>query len=227
MIESTVPDDELRGRLSCLDLDGRRVAVLGTVKGLTNESRLVEMAAREIGPEAIAVHIGKEELKGLESVLDGDVDSAPLSSYEKVYARKLSVFGDIQIPPPSLVEALRAARSRKIPCLPLDFNDERYSSVYTRHIDGLTMIRQSLRLKRVNRKRFPKDDLEGFTVKWDRVANAMRGFRKLEKEREGHMARRIGSLSGRYDPLLCVVELERKNGILEEIGKLSGSKCGV
>ena len=206
-------------RLKIVLLSGRKIGVLGTIKGLVSERKKVREAFDSIRPTAIAVHIGKEELAGLEAVLDGEIDSAPLSSYERVYARKLAVFGEIQIPPPSLVEALRLAKENDIECLPLDFNDEAYSTQYTKTINGITMVRQSLRLKRVNRKKYPRDDPLEFILKWDRTVNRLRGFSRLEEKRERYISRKIIIASRKFDPLLCVVELERMSGILTLIEK--------
>lgn len=209
--DTSVPDD----RVAYLELGGSRVYLLGTIKGLMSEADIVERAAREIKPEALAIHIGKEEIKGLRAVVDGDVQTTYLSSYEKVYAKKLSRFGEVQIPPPSLVKGMAMSSEMEIPILPLDFNDEEFASIYTEKISGLTMIRQSLRLKRVNRKKFKSDTPEEFMREWDRVSNRLKGHRNLEVKREEHMARRIRKISKRYGVILCILELERLQGIHE------------
>jgi hypothetical protein len=207
----------LKDRATVRTISDTSVMVLGTIKGLVSERSLVRKAAEKFHPEAIAIHIGKEEIKGLKAVANGEVKNTYLSSYEKVYARELSRFGEVQIPPPSLVESLEIAEELELPLTHLDYGDERYSSIYTRHIDGMTMIRQSLRLKRVNRRRFKSRTAEEFVAEWDEVANRLRGFRKLEESRERRIASRIMKLSGKYGRILAVVELERKNGIIRNL----------
>ncbi|MGA1821574.1 MAG: hypothetical protein ACMUIG_03505 [Thermoplasmatota archaeon] len=211
--DSSVPEERVRK----LTISGARVYLLGTIKGLLSERQIVETMFEESKPKAVAVHIGKEEIKGLRAVVDGKVETTYLSSYEKVYAKKLSKFGEVQIPPPSLVRGMELSRESDIPILPLDYNDEEYASTYAHEVSGLTMIRQSLRLKRVNRKKFKSERSEDFVLEWDRISNRLRGHRKLEMKREEHMAGRIRKISKKYDVLLCILELERLEGVYERL----------
>jgi len=205
------------GRATILEISSCSVMVLGTIKGLLSEGELVRSAVLKHDPDIIAVHIGKEELEGLKAVVNGEVKNTYLSSYEKVYARKLSRFGEVQIPPPSLVESFHLSQELDIPVSYLDYGDKRYSSIYTEHVNGMTMIRQSLRLKRVNRKRFRSTSAEQFVTEWDEVSNKLGGYRRVEESREGRMASRIRKLSKRYERILAVVELERKPGIMADL----------
>lgn len=193
------------------------IRVLGTIKGLVCEKELVKKAVMDQEPEIIALHISKEEIRGLGKVVDGKVKNTYLSSYEKVYARELSRFGEVQIPPPSLVEAYGLSKEMEIPLRPLDFNEVSYSRIYTQCIDGLTMMRQSLRQKRVNRKKFRSTTAEEFCLEWDRTVNRLKGFRMLEDRREKRMSSRIIKLGGTFKRMLAVVELERMDGILEHL----------
>jgi hypothetical protein len=190
------------------------VHLLGTVKGLVSEAVLVRRAIDDLGPDLVGLHIGKEEMKGLRSVVEQRVDEMPLSSYEKLYALRLSRYGDVQIPPPSLVEAMRICRERSIPLHHLDFKEDQYSDIYTRLITGTTMIRQSLRLKSVARVSFKDPDPASFAVHWDKVANRIGGFSELERQREAHMAGRIVSLASKVGVHLHILEIERLEGIL-------------
>ncbi|MGA1848268.1 MAG: hypothetical protein ACMUHB_02910 [Thermoplasmatota archaeon] len=210
-------EGELKGRATVHTLSSTSVMVLGTIKGLVSERTLVRKAADVHSPDVIALHVSKEELKGLKAVASGKVKNTYLSSYEKVYARELSRFGEVQIPPPSLVESLEIAQDLELPLAHLDYGDEKYSSIYTRHVDGMTMIRQSLRLKRVNKRKFRSETAEDFVMEWDEVANKLRGFRKLEESRERRMASRIDKLSDKYVRILAVVELERRDGIVRSL----------
>jgi hypothetical protein len=185
---------------------------LGTVKGLVEDASEAEKLYDRLHPSAIGLHISPEELKGLKAVADGRIKEVPLSSYEMVYARKLSVFGEVQVPSPSLVVILRKASSENIPVFPLDMNDEDYSDVYTRNISGLSMVRTSLNLKRINKKKFKSKTPGEFTFEWDRAVN-IKAYMKVEKEREKYMARSIKKGWSRYKPFLCIVELERMDGI--------------
>jgi hypothetical protein len=187
--------------------------VVGSVKGLVEEGEIVRSLLDNNKPEAVALHIGKEELEGLKAVIQGKVKNTMMSSYEKVYARKLSRYGEVQIPPPSLVESLRWAKEEDRPVLTLDFDDAEYDTVYTDIVSGLTMVRQSLRLKRINRRKFKLDNAIEFALEWDRVSNRLSGLKKLERARERKQSENIKLSLERFDVVLCVVEMERKEGI--------------
>jgi pheromone shutdown protein TraB len=217
--ESVSQGKTSRDRSREMNLDGSKVFIVPTVKGLVSEAVIVKESIRRYTPDAIAVHIGKEEMKGLKSVVDGKVKMTYLTSYERVYALKLSRFGEVQVPPPTLVESLRMARDLKIPIFTLDLSDEEYTDIYTRYISGVTMIRNSLRLKRINRKKFKSQTPEDYAMEWDRISNRYRGFRLLEEHRERYQAKRIIKLCKKHDRLLCVVEYERSDGIIEAIEK--------
>ena len=208
-------------RSHVMNVKGCNVTLLGTVKGLSSERDLVRSTVKMARPDRICIHIGREEMKGLAAVVDGEVENTYLSSYERIYAKKLSVFGEVQVPPPSIVEALRISRDLDIDCIPLDLDEESYSSSYTDLIGPLTMINQSLRLKRINRRKFRSGSAEEFVKEWDRVVNRARGFRKLEVLREEHMASEIASNCKGFKRVLCVLELERLEGVKRELGRIA------
>ncbi len=213
------PSDDDRSpsvdRTNVLELPNGNVTVLGTVKGLVSERKLVQKIFRASRPEVVGLHIGKEEISGLKAVVKGKVENTYLSSYEKVYARELSKYGEVMIPPPSLVEAYEVAKSLDIPVKALDFDETNYATIYTEMIDGVTMIRQSLRLKSINKKKFKAENAEEFVIEWDRLVNRYKGFRKLEAKREAKIAKRIRSLSDKYGDVLAIVEFERMEGIVK------------
>ncbi len=192
------------------------LTLLGIVKGLAKDAELAESTFEEVNPLAVGIHISPEELMGLEAVVQGEIEEVPLSSYEMVYAKKLSRFGEVQVPSPSLVTIFKKAKDKEIPVIALDMDEETYSDIYTETISGLSMIRTSLKLKGVNRKKFRSTTAEGFSIEWDRAVNS-KAYMKLERIRENHMADEIRNSISKYSPLLCLVELERMNGIVSQL----------
>jgi hypothetical protein len=189
------------------------IFLLGTIKGLVSDTGIVEETFAMIGPDAVCLHISPEELNGLEAVVQGKVKKTPMSSYEMVYARKLSKFGEVQIPSPSLVSGFKLSRKNEIPVFAIDMDDEEYSKVYTETIGGVSMIRSSLRLRSINRKKFKSDSVEDFIVQWDKATNGTRAFIRLEMARERHFACSIMRISKEHEKVLCILEIERLNGI--------------
>jgi hypothetical protein len=204
----------LDDRATLVKLSSGDVIVLGTLKGLVSERKIVLKSFESYDPDVVGLHIGSEEITGLKAVVKGKVKDTYLSSYEKIYARELSKYGEVQIPPPSLVEAFELSKKFQIPLKGLDFNDNDYSRIYTDVIDGLSMVRQSLRLKNINRRKFKAETAEDFILEWDRAVNKFKAFRNLEMRREKKMAKRIRFLSEKYGKVLAIVEYERKEGII-------------
>jgi hypothetical protein len=204
-------------RSRTVTVGGRRVHLLGTIKGLLSEQDLVTEHLSKHSPSAVGLHIGPQELKGLRSVIDGKVRSTYLSSYEKVYALKLSRFGEVQVPPPSLVGALRWSMENDARVIALDYSDDEYDRVYTETIGGMTLIRQSLRLKSLNRRKVRSTTPEAFCLEWDSWVNRPSGFRRLERKRELHFAERVRAVAAKHTPLVVVLELERLDGIISSL----------
>lgn len=165
----------------------------------------------------LCLHISREEIRGLKAVVNGKIKNTFLSTTEKIYAREMSRFGEVQVPPPSLVEACRISLKDKIPLVPLDMDDGSFSKQYTELIGGTTLVRQSLRLKRINRRKFRSDTPEGLAIEWDRSINRFRGFRRLEEKREENMASGIRSVCNGHSRVLAVLEYERMSGIISHL----------
>jgi hypothetical protein len=195
---------------------GKGLILLGTVKGLVKDASMAEKVFEKVLPAAVALHISPEELKGIEAVVTGKIKEIPLSSYEMVYAKKLSSFGEVQVPSPSLVAIFKKARKANIHIIPLDMDEDQYAEVYTRTISGFAMVRTSLNLKRINRKKFRSSTPEDFSKEWDKAVNG-KAYMKLERERELHMASEIKKALSKFEPLLCILEFERMEGILSHL----------
>lgn len=197
-----------------LKMGKSKVFLLGTVKGLVSEGERVKEAVAAVSPGVIGLHIHKNELKGLGAVVRGEVKETGLSCTEETYGRNLAMFGEVQVPPPSLVAAYRIARESKIPLAPLDMGDGQFADEFTRKISTITLIRQSFRMRRLKKKRFQCADADNFVMEWDSIVNGLRGYRELERERERHMAENIGLLAREHKRVLAVLETERLDGIM-------------
>ncbi|MBN1540394.1 MAG: hypothetical protein JW939_09640 [Candidatus Thermoplasmatota archaeon] len=206
-----------KDRCRSMEIKNCQVMLVGTVKGLLSEREIVRSVSEMFGPEAFCLHISREEIEGLKAVVQGKVKETGLSMTEKIYAREMSKFGEVQIPPPSLVEACRISIENEIPLEPLDMDENSYSTLYTELIGGATLVRQSLRLKSINRRRFEAATPEDLVIEWDRVINRFKGFKRLEERREKNMASRIRAISSRYSRILAVLEYERMEGIISHL----------
>jgi len=202
--------------MDVVTLGGCRVHLMPVVRGLVSEGERVRAAFTDAGPEAVALSISREELEGLRDYAGGN--APPDNLEEEVYVRGLTRFGEVRKPPPCFVEAAGLAKERGIPIHPLDMDDEQYTSTYTATVSTVDILLSNARQAKLRRWKAPGSTPEEFVVEWDIQVNGSAGYRKLQDEREGFLARRIRQLSSKYGVLLALVEVERAKGVRNRLG---------
>lgn len=202
----------------------KKIFLLGSILGLTNEKTEIKKAFGKIKPDAICLSVSDEELKGLKKMFDDEEQEILLSGYEEVYAKKLAFYDKVKVPPPSFTEAFELGQKNSIPVYAVDMDDREYTDAFTKNISTIQLILHSLKLKKIRKKRFKSKTPEDFVYEWDKIVNRLKGFRKLEKKREEHIARRIVDLSGKHDRILAVVELQKLKGISNLVKENLGAK---
>ena len=193
----------------------KKIFLLGSILGLTNESSEIKKMFDKIRPDAIILSVSDEELSGLKKMSDGEKQEILLSGYEEVYAKKLARYDKVKVPPPSFTEAFELGKKNDVPVYAADMDDKEYTDTFTKNISTLQLILHSLKIKKLRKKRFKSKTPEDFIYEWDKTVNRLKGFRKLEEKREEHIAKRIMDLSKRHDKILAIVELQRLKGISE------------
>lgn len=197
-----------------------RIFLLWTIKGLKSEEEKVVSAFKFIAPSVVGAYIAESEVEGLDAVVSGDVKEMGLSTLEKAYARQLSSYGEVQVPPPCLVMAYRLSKKAGIPFAGIDMSDNMFADAYTRHITPFQLMRQSIRTKRLKKKKYRSENPRAFAHAWDRNVNRLKGFRELEEARNVEMAQNIVMLARDYARVLAVVECERFSGVEKKLRTL-------
>ena len=201
--------------------DGAEIVVLPAVKGLVSEGDAVDTAIREHMPDAVGISVSREELDALrDKSIYGDYE---MSSLEEAYSENLSSFGDVELPSPSYVSALEACEELGIPIIPLDMNDAEYTEAYCQNIKAADMVRDTFFSRGIGRRRFDLSSPLAFTLDWDRRVNRTKGFRRLQREREKHMAVALHHMGRRYGRILAVVEAERAEGVGDVLTRERGN----
>lgn len=200
-------------------VDIGKILLLGSVQGLTSEKSEIKKLFEKIKPDAVALSVSDDELEGLKRMSDGEEPEILLSGYEEVYARKLAVYGEVNVPPPSLTEAFELAEKNGVPVYAVDMDDKEYTDVFIKNISTIQLILYSLKIKKLRKKRFKSKTPEDFVFEWDKIVNKLKGFRALEKKREEHMSKKLGELSEKHNRILAVVELQRMKGISEMLSR--------
>ncbi len=197
-----------------IELNGSRVFILPVIKGLVSEAENVRKAITEMAPQAVGISISKEELEGLRAY---DGEEVELSDLEDAYRMGLEEFGEVQLPPPCYLEALKMCDELELPLIPIDMNEELFSDRYCELIGGLELVKESFFSHRLAKKRFDMESPESFVLDYDRKVNGGRGISALNGERESHMVSAIKDASGRYQRFLVVLELERSAGVTNDL----------
>lgn len=198
------------------------VVLAGAVRGLVSEGVRVANIVGDIRPELLALAVSLEGLEAMKEHLDTSEESAELENVEEeIYVAGLEAFGEVKKPPPCYSEAWKAATQMKLAVEPLDMNDEKYTNAFCRNISTLEMVSQGRCQRRIMRHKFQAKTAEEFVLEFDSVVNKQKGYKKLEREREEHMAMRIGKLAKKYEKMLAIIEVERLEGVkrgLESLG---------
>src|SRR3989442_6450335 len=193
-------------------LGGCRVHLMPVVRGLVSEGGGVRAAFTEVGPQAVALSISREELEGLKTFAGGN--APPDNLEEEVYVRGLARFGEVRKPPPCFREAAAFARERGIPVHPLDMDNEQYTSTYVSTVSTVDILLSNARAGKLRRWALKAATPAEFVMEWDALVNGTAGYRKLQEERAAFLARRIPQLAPRYRVLIALVEVERAKGVL-------------
>jgi len=193
-----------------IELNGSRIYVLPVIKGLISEGEKVRTTIMDARPDAVGMSISREELEGLRTYQGEEIE---LSDLEEAYKAGLSEFGEVQLPPPCYLEALKACDELGIPLIPLGMNEDLFTDRYCELIGSLELMKESFFSHRIARKRFDLESADSFVLDYDRKVNGGRGISALNAEREEHMASVLRSLTEGHRCILAIIELERANSV--------------
>lgn len=194
------------------------IILLPVIKGLVSEIQEVRTAIRETTPKALGISVSKEELKTL-GILGGK-DAIPSSEHEKAYVKGLQRFGEVRKPPPCYTEGLAQAKRLRIPCVALDMDESLFTEAYCNFVSVVDVMKQTKDSRTILEKEFKAETPGEFILEFDAYVNRHRGFGRLEREREKHIALRLSKMAGRWPRILALVDAERANGVLERLERL-------
>lgn len=201
-----------------LSVNGSHVTLVPVIKGLVEEGNRVSGIIGSTGHDCVALSISVEEIEGLRN-LDPSSEYE-MNNVEIAYAKLLSGFGEVQVPPPCFYQAVLTADREGIPTEALDMDDLEYTDAYCELIKIRDMFRESIVSKRILKTKFDVTTVEDFILDWDRRINSPKGFRLLEQRREEFIADRISALTKSYNKVLALVDMERSEGVITLLQKL-------
>ena len=187
------------------------VLLLGPVRGLAQEADRVVESLETFSPRAVGLGLSPEEMRGLvEFFVDAAAEPVvPLTGPETSEVRGLVRFGEVRVPNPSFVGALRWARVRRIATEPLDPSDERSATLFTEHIGYVELVRRTVAERRVGRNPPAPSTADEFALTWDREIAKGRGSQAFARARDRHFVRAASRLALEGDRTALVVDRER------------------
>jgi len=190
---------------------GHRIFILPVIRGLETERLKVRKALQECSPKVIAVSVSPEELDGLDKFEGGEVEASNIE--EQIYMERLAAFGEVSKPPPCFLEARDQAKERGLKLEALDMNNEDFTEAYVTNVSTVEMMTQSWIANKLQGPRLEAGTPEEFVLRFDLAVNRKDGFRRLERAREKHMAKRLAKLVEESRDTLALIEMERLEGV--------------
>lgn len=197
------------------ELNGCRISILPVIKGLRSEYDRVKSQIDD-SYDCVAVTLSIEDIE-LFSNMPEDIEYDP-SDFDAVYAHFLKQFGDVDVPVPAFKAVVDACMENGTKPIPLEMCDEEFTAAYCDCVKVWDMLKERRLLKKAMKNGFDMSTPESFLKEWDAMANSMKGQYALTLRREEHIAKEIIALTAYKKSILAVIEFERVDGILQELG---------
>lgn len=190
-----------------------KIYFVDVVRGLKSEADRVKLAIQEVKPDIVAMSVSKEEIEGLRDYIREPYE-VEMSRYEELYAKNLSRYGDVFLPPPCFLAGLEEAENRRLELVGVDMDDETHTAAYCALVTGSELFRHTTRFNVFKLKSFRAKTPAEFVKVWDRKVNNLRGFRELEKERERYAAKALTDLAlSSKRRIIAIIDIERADGV--------------
>jgi hypothetical protein len=194
---------------------GGDILLLAPVRGLATEAQDLPSRLDSFAPEAVGVGVSAEELKALVEyfVLPEAEPLVPLTPSEVNEVRGLVRFGEVRVPNPATLEALRWGRAHAVLVAPLDPDEASSAEMFREHIGYVELVRRTVRERRLGREPPAPSSPDDFAVEWERGISKGRGSRRLAQARDAYLASELERLAAGRRRVAVVVDRERFEGI--------------
>ena len=193
------------------------VTLLGAVRGLLAEGERVRTRLEALRPSAVGLAVSAEELRGLrEYFVDASTEPVvPLAPTEAAEIRALARYGEVGVPNPSVLAAIRWAEGAHVPVEPLDPSDDEYATMFAGSISYFELVRRTLRERRVSKRPPAPASADEFSIAWSRTIEPGAGSRRLRSRRDTTLLEEVGRLRARFASVAVVLDRERCEGVAE------------
>ncbi len=187
------------------------VDILPVVNGLVSEADKVREAYGRY--ESYGASMGIESLEALKKREEIGVDDVEVNEIDIVYSKKMALFGEIQTPSPAFCELVDLCAADGKDVIPLDMKDYDYDTAFMECISATEFTSAHHLAKKAYKKEMTRESPEALAVELDRFIARKKGFARLNRRREEHIAGEILDTAKYRRSLLCVIEVERVEGI--------------
>lgn len=167
-------------------INGARVTLFGGIKGLVSEGQELKRSLVLSRPDLLLVSISEEHVDGLSRFMKDPFEMI-LSDYEIIYGAHLSVYGEVMTPPPIYIESVRYAEENGIRISGLDMNENEFSKLYSSKVGTFSLMRHSIRKRRLVKKEFRDRTPEEFVKTWEERVNNIKALREVDRARVDYM----------------------------------------
>lgn len=193
-------------------LDG--ITLIGAVRGPVSEVAPVLGELGRGAPVKVILDIAPEELQGLKEHFTSPASEplVPLMGSEAALANALSKFGEVRMPSPVFVEAVRWARENGAELLAMDVGDDSYTDLFLKNVGYLDLIRRTRAERALVKGDIPDaETAEELAVLWSKRLHQGKGSLKLWEERTVLAVERIDEVApaGTRPPVVGIIDIER------------------
>lgn len=197
-----------------LQLDGHDVLILGTIAGFVPDAERVRQAYDAFHPAIVALGVPPEDLEALDHLANSPSppDLPPLDESQERLMSQLAAFGATRIPSPDLEAAHACAKADGVPLAALDVADAEHAALFTRHVKFWHVVQSNAIKARLLKHGVSGADAYAVAGNWDAAWSKPAGLRRLEQDREAHMAARLREVC-QAGNVLAVVPSTRLAGL--------------
>lgn len=189
--------------------------LVGAVRGFAADAPAVIARLDAYAPRGVGVGLSFDEMTGLtDHFVHRDFEPlVPLTGHETAEVQGLSRLGEVRVPHPTYVGVLEWAQDRSLPVEALEPSDERYATLFTRHISYFELVRRTLRERKLARAPPESTDADAYALAWDATLSSGRGSQAFLRARERAIAVGARRLAARVGRTAIVVDRERFEGV--------------
>ena len=197
--------------------------MVGAVRGLVEEAPWVESVLTGSFAGSVALGLSPEDVTALERhfLEPQEEPEVPLSPSETAYARALARFGEVRLPSPSYVAALRWAHVRGIPVAGVDPSSDHYADLFVGSIGATDLLREGFAERSLARAPLSAPSAVELARIWDRRLHPGRGHRKLMEASDGVLVKNLEELARRMGPgaerMALILDVERTDRLLPRL----------